>query len=188
MPTTPSEKDILAIFKRLSGSPDAAALWQLHTHYFHRLYAYVLSIVRLKETAEEVTNDVFVDIWQKRYLLAGITKPEIYLFICAKNKALRHLKKKSPAFEPLDHATPDLPCILEKDPYEILISSEMLRCINDAIAALPPKCRMIFRLVKENSLKYSEVAELLDISEKTVENQMTIALKKLSASILFKLV
>jgi RNA polymerase sigma-70 factor (ECF subfamily) len=63
----------------------------------------------------------------------------------------------------------------------------MLKCINDAIAGLPPKCRMIFRLVKENNLKYREVADLLDISEKTVENQMTIALKKLSASILFKL-
>jgi len=46
---------------------------------------------------------------------------------------------------------------------------------------------MIFRLVKENNLKYREVAELLDLSEKTVENQMSIALKKLSASILFKL-
>jgi RNA polymerase sigma-70 factor (ECF subfamily) len=182
----PSEKDILSLFRHLSGTPDEAALWQLHTHYFHRLYAYVLSIVQQKEAAEEITNDIFVDIWQKRHLLADVRKPEMYLFICAKNKALRHQKKKSPVFESLDKA-PELECILEKDPYEILISSEMLKCINDAISALPPKCRMIFRLVKENSLKYSEVAELLEISEKTVENQMTIALKKLSASILFKL-
>jgi RNA polymerase sigma-70 factor (ECF subfamily) len=47
---------------------------------------------------------------------------------------------------------------------------------------------MIFRLVKENNLKYREVAELLDISEKTVENQMAIALKKLAASIRFRMV
>jgi RNA polymerase sigma-70 factor (ECF subfamily) len=63
----------------------------------------------------------------------------------------------------------------------------MLRQINAAIASLPPKCRVIFRLVKENNLKYREVAELLEISEKTVENQMAIALKKLTASILFKM-
>jgi len=182
-----SEKDILSLFRHLSGNPDEAALWQLHTHYFHRLYAYILSIVQQKEAAEEITNDIFVDIWQKRHLLADVKKPEMYLFICAKNKALRHLKKKSPIFESLDKA-PELACILEKDPYEILISSEMLKCINDAISSLPPKCRMVFRLVKENNLRYSEVAELLEIAEKTVENQMAIALKKLSASILFKLV
>lgn len=182
----PSEKDIPALFRRLSSTKDEAALWQLHAHYFHRLFAYILSIVQLKESAEEITNDVFVDLWQHRHLLGNVSKPEIYLFICAKNKALRHLKKKSLTFESLDELR-NLECVLEKDPYDILISSEMLKYINEAISALPPKCRMIFRLVKENNLKYSEVAELLEISEKTVENQMSIALKKLSASIPFKL-
>ena len=187
MPTTPSEEEIFSLFRRLSNTSDQAALWQLHAHYFHRIYAYVLSIAGQKEAAEEITNDIFVDIWQSRHLLADVRKPEVYLFVCARNKAMRHLKKKSPAFESLDEIR-DIECVLEKDPYELLISSEMLKCINDAIASLPPKCRMIFRLVKENNLKYREVADLLDISEKTVENQMTIALKKLSASILFKLV
>lgn len=186
MSTTPSEEEIFSLFRRLSKTSDQAALWQLHAHYFHRIYAYVLSIAGQKETAEEITNDIFVDIWQGRHLLADVRKPEVYLFVCARNKAIRHLKKRSPAFESLDEIR-DIECVLEKDPYELLISSEMLKCINDAIAGLPPKCRMIFRLVKENNLKYREVAELLDISEKTVENQMTIALKKLSASILFKL-
>jgi RNA polymerase sigma-70 factor (family 1) len=186
MPATTPDRDIPGLFKRLSSTPDQAALWQLHAHYFHRLYAYILSIVQLKEAAEELTNDIFVDIWQRRHLLGNVSKPEIYLFICAKNKAIRHLKKKSLTFESLDELQ-DIECVLEKDPYELLISTEMLKYINDAISALPPKCRMIFRLVKENNLRYSEVAELLDISEKTVENQMSIALKKLSASILFKL-
>jgi len=186
MSTTPSEKDLLALFRRLSNSPDQAALWQLHAFYFHRIYAYIFSIVQQKEPAEEITNDIFVDIWQGRHLLGNVSKPEVYLFVCARNKAIRHLKRKSLAFESLDEIR-DIECVLEKDPYELLISSEMLKCINDAIADLPPKCRMIFRLVKENNLKYREVAELLNISEKTVENQMAIALKKLSTSILFKL-
>ena len=186
MSTTPSEEDLLSLFRRLSNTSDQAALWQLHAHYFHRIYAYVLVIIGQKEAAEEITNDIFVDIWQGRHLLVNVTRPEIYLFVCAKNKAIRHLKKKSLTFESLDEIR-DIECALEKDPYELLISSEMLKCINDAIAALPPKCRMIFRLVKENNLKYREVAELLEISEKTVENQMAIALKKLSASIQFKL-
>jgi RNA polymerase sigma-70 factor (family 1) len=187
MSPTLHEKDIASLFQQLSAAPDQAALWQLHAHYFHRLFAYVLPFVRLKETAEEITNDVFVDIWQRRHLLANVNQPEMYLFVCAKNKALLYLKKKSLTFESLDHIG-DMPCVLQMDPYEQLISSEMLKYINQAISDLPPKCRMIFRLVKENNLKYREVAELLDISEKTVENQMAIALKKLTASIQFRMV
>ena len=181
-----SEEAIESLFRRLSESPDQSALWQLHSLYFHRLYAYILSIVHHKESAEEITDDIFVDIWQKRHLLANVAKPEIYLFICAKNKAIRHRRKKEPVHESLD-TTAEIECELEMDPHELLISSEMLRHINEAIAALPPKCRMIFRLVKENNLKYREVAELLEISEKTVESQMAIALRRLSTSILFKL-
>lgn len=181
-----SEEAILTLFRRLSETPDQTALWQLHSHYFHRLFAFIQSIVHQKEAAEEITDDVFVDIWQKRHLLANVTRPEIYLFICARNKAVRHNRRKQPVHESLDD-TAQLECRLEMDPHELMISSEMLRQINEAIATLPPRCRMIFRLVKENNLKYREVAELLEISEKTVESQMAIALRRLSHSIPFKL-
>jgi RNA polymerase sigma-70 factor (ECF subfamily) len=185
MPVQPEEA-IVSLFRRLSETPDQTALWQLHSCYYHRLYAYILSIVHQKEAAEEIANDVFVDIWQKRHLLANVARPEMYLFVCAKNRALRYSRKKQPVHESLD-ATAGLECKLAMDPYELIISSEMLNQLNQTIAALPPKCRMIFRLVKENHLKYREVAELLGISEKTVESQMAIALRRLSSSVLFKL-
>jgi len=63
----------------------------------------------------------------------------------------------------------------------------MLRRLHDAIEQLPPKCRLIFKLIKEDGLKHKEVAELLQLSLKTVENQMTIALKKIADSIQFNL-
>ena len=186
MPPTSPVKDIFSLFNQLYIAPDEAALWQLHNLYFHRLYAYVFPFVQLKEPAEEITNDVFVDIWQRRHLLGKVNEPELYLFVCAKNKALLYLKKKTLPFESLDNVR-ETECVLEIDPYEQLISSEMLKHINEAIAALPAQCRLIFKMVKENSLKYRDVAELLDISEKTVENQMAIALKKLTASIKFRM-
>ena len=73
----------------------------------------------------------------------------------------------------------------EISPEQIFISSEMLRQINAAIDSLPPKCKLIFLLVKEGNLKYREVAELLNLSVKTVEAQMSIALKKISHSVPF---
>ncbi|TDX00864.1 RNA polymerase sigma-70 factor [Dinghuibacter silviterrae] len=184
--SSPSDKDTLAIFRELSVHGSEAALWRLHALYYPRLFAFTLSLVRVKETAEELASDVFVDIWEKRALLLDVSRPVAYLFVCARNKALRHLQRPSISWESFDDL-PNLECALERGPHEMLISSEMLRVINEAIKALPPKCRVIFRLVKENDLKYKEVAELLHISEKTVENQMGIAFKKLSASIPFKL-
>ena len=65
----------------------------------------------------------------------------------------------------------------------MLISVEIIQRINKAINDLPPKCRLIFKLVKEDGLKYKEVAELLHLNLKTVENQLGIALKKIHQAV-----
>jgi len=66
-----------------------------------------------------------------------------------------------------------------------MVTAEMIARIKDAIEQLPPKCRLIFKLIKEEELKYRDVAEILGISVKTVESQITIALKKIGNSIKF---
>ena len=71
------------------------------------------------------------------------------------------------------------------DPEQLMITSEMFRRVKEAIGELPPRCQLIFKLIKEDGLKYREVAELLGLSLKTIENQMTIALKKIGHSIEF---
>lgn len=68
-----------------------------------------------------------------------------------------------------------------------MITAEMVTKIHKAIQSLPPKCKMIFKLIKEEGLKYKEVAALLNLSVKTVENQMTLALKKISVAIGFNI-
>ena len=64
-----------------------------------------------------------------------------------------------------------------------MITAEMLRRINNAINALPPRCKLVFKLVKEDGLPYKEVADILDISIKTIDNQLAIALRKISEAI-----
>jgi RNA polymerase sigma factor (sigma-70 family) len=59
----------------------------------------------------------------------------------------------------------------------------LLRRINNAINALPPRCKLVFKLVKEDGLPYREVADILDISVKTIDNQLAIALRKISEAI-----
>ena len=66
-----------------------------------------------------------------------------------------------------------------------MVTAEMMNLIQKAIEDLPVKCKMVFKLVKEDGLKYREVAEIMDISTKTVENQLAIALRKIGTAVDF---
>jgi RNA polymerase sigma-70 factor (family 1) len=175
------------LFERLSISADEEALAALHDEYFYRLYKLACSIVGNKETAEEITNDVFIKIWQKRASLGDIRHPEYYLLKCVRNRALEFLRSKKINLVFLEDDLHPFLAEWEVSPEQILISSEMVLHINKVIDRLAPKCKLIFLLVKEGDLKYREVAELLNISVKTVEAQMSIALRKITGSVPFTL-
>ena len=71
------------------------------------------------------------------------------------------------------------------DPERLMITAEMVNRVQAAIRKLPPRCQLIFKLVKEDGLKYREVAELLNLSVKTVENQMITATRRVGEAIRF---
>jgi len=172
------------LFTRLSSTGDEEALAGLHHIYFYRLYKLSCSIVGDTSAAEEIVNDVFLRIWQKRSLLKDVANPELYLLKCARNRCLEFLRsRRSSVRLTEDDELHDFSVQWEVSPEQLLISSEMVRYINKVIDQLAPKCKLIFLLVKESNLKYKEVAELLNISIKTVEAQMSIALKKISLSV-----
>jgi len=173
---------------RIANEDDSVAYKQLFQLYHHRLFQFAHSITHSKETAEEIVSDVFLKIWMKRKSLIKIQNKHLYLYICTKNHAINRLikDKKNKLFS-LDECVVEIRSIYF-DPEQLMITAEMVRRVQHAIDQLPPKCQMIFKLVKEDGLKYREVAELLSISLKTVENQMTIALRKMDQSIGFDIV
>ena len=69
------------------------------------------------------------------------------------------------------------------DPYEVMITSEMMNRMHHAVDSLPPRCKMIFKLIREDGLKYKEVAEILNISVNTIDVQMAIAVKKICSAL-----
>jgi RNA polymerase sigma-70 factor (family 1) len=170
--------DIIEIQLRLAQG-DEAAFKTLYDYYSPRLYQFAYAIIHSRETAEEIVADVFLQIWQKRVRIGSLDNLNWYLHITTRNIAYSYYRKnnrrKNFDFDEAVlsyyqvHATPE----------EILIGQEVLQVINQAINDLPPKCKLIFRLVKEDNLKYREVAELLHLTIKTVENQMGIAIKKI---------
>jgi RNA polymerase sigma-70 factor (family 1) len=162
---------------------DAQAYRRLFILFQPSLLQFAISITRSKQLSEEIVSDVFIKIWQKRQQLDKIENLTYYLFTAIKNHAINELhKQKKNLSLALDEVAVEFRSIYF-DPEQKLISSEMIRLIQASIAQLPPRCQLIFKLIKEDGLKYKEVAELLHLSVKTIENQMTLAIKKIGASI-----
>lgn len=157
---------------------DEKAFKAFMTEFSASLHHFAFSMVGDSREAEEIVSDVFVKIWQQRERLP-VEGFKYYLYKAVKNTALNYLKRSGRqaahrvAWEVQVNRTPT------PTPEELFISKEHLGMIRQAIQGLPPRCRQVFILVKEEGLSYEEVASLLEISKATVNVQMTIAVKKI---------
>ena len=165
------------------GQDNPAALRRLYDEFGNQLLQFAFTILPIRQVAEEIVGDVFIKVWLKRKKVAGLENFKMYLYISIRNRAYSYLRRYNKTRHvSLEELT--LPCYqLAITPEELMVSKETLQALQNAINDLPPQCRLIFKLVKEDGLKYREVAELLQLSAKTVENQMGIALKKIHAEI-----
>ncbi len=163
---------------------DEAAFTQLYLHFGKKLTQFAFSLVRSKEIAEELVEDVFVKIWSGRQMIGAIENITVYLYVAVKNKSLNTLSQKAKElvaapFDYLDSTVDEF----ASDPYDLMITSEMMNKMHHAIDSLPPRCKMIFKLIREDGLKYKEVAEILNISVNTIDAQMAIAVRRICASL-----
>jgi RNA polymerase sigma-70 factor (ECF subfamily) len=146
---------------------------------YPRLINFCLLYVRRKEPAEEVVSDVFVKCWLNRENLQEIQNPEVYLFVAVKNQSLNYLKRFS-HYHLVSMGEVDTDDLLNSlYPEKELERRELHFHMNQAIASLPRQCQVIFRLIKEDGMKYKEVAEILQISPRTVQTQLSRAIAKL---------
>jgi RNA polymerase sigma-70 factor (ECF subfamily) len=166
----------------MAESEDQTAFREIFDHYFPGLLSFAYSIVKDNHQAEEIVGDVFYKVWLNKTALPSINNFTQYLYTATKNTSLNYLSGKANAVKKNSILVEDLGNEFDSHYYsfnDTLVNRENLISINNAINLLPPKCKLIFRLVKDEGLKYAEVAQLLNISVKAVERQMTIALKKI---------
>lgn len=164
----------------IAENDDQAAFDELFTFYFPGLVSFASNILKDRQLAEEVVEDVFVKLWLNRKTMVSIKSPSHYIYTAVKYASITALKKRNTIF--YEDYSDDME-LTYSSPESVYISNENTNSINQAINQLPPKCRLIFRLIKEEGLKYEEVAQLLQLSVKTVESQMTIAIKKLTTTL-----
>lgn len=159
---------------------DQKAFKELYQLLFFKLYQFAFSYTKSKETSEELVNDVFLNVWQKRHTLDSIQNINLYLYVSVKNGCLNFLRRNNlPVPVSLDDLHADH-FQITTDPESTLINRELQGRITLAIEQLPSRCKLIFKLVKQDGLSYKEVAGILDISVKTVDAQLCLALKKLA--------
>ena len=166
-----------------TGLNDEQAFEGFYRQYFIRLFRFCYAIVKEKGPAEEIVNDVFLSLWKRRDGLPPIDRFEVYLYVTAKNHCLNYLRRDrgQPSID-LDSLRDDA-LQMQPDPESILIRAETMKRVVAAIDQLPPKCKLIFKLIKEEGLKYKDVARLLDLSVKTVETQLAIAVRKIGQAL-----
>jgi len=159
---------------------DQTACKELFLLLHSRLKQFAYSILKSGEEAEELVSDVFIRIWQKRDQLTTIESPLFYFYTTTKNLSLNRLKKQK---RQVSLSAEDWLVQMNSiyfDPEQLMMTEEIMRQIKKAVNDLPSRCRLIFKLIKEDGLKYKEVADLLQLSVKTIEAQMAIALRRIS--------
>ena len=164
---------------------------ELYLMYYPKLVRFAKEFVVLEEDAENITQDVFTDLWERRDAIDHIENVNAYLFRLVRNRCLDYLKHKvfeqkyaenvQASFE--IELNLKLQSLDRFDVSDISEGNEMERLVRDAINSLPKRCRDIFLLSRMKGLKYREISEKLGISVNTVECQMGIALKKLRAKL-----
>lgn len=182
MEKTPSLncQNILDIQQRIAEYEDVVAYKKLFFNLFLLLKSFSFSIVKSKETAEEIVSDVFVEIWARRKQLLDIEDLRMYMYKSVKYASLRKLHKTRKTRViflddlEVEFTSPD------PDAVSLLVTNELKEKIELSIEQLPPQCKIIYKLAKEDKLNYKEIADLLNISVKTIDNQLSTALKKIA--------
>ncbi len=145
--------------------------------FYNPLCNFAHKYVENSDAAEDVVQEVFVQMWQKRDQIVLTTSMKSYLFQSTRNKAIEILRRRKlqKAYVEEESHKADSFYEIDNEADNYMIKEQL----NKSIRQLPPKCQKIFVLSKMNGLTYGEIAEELNLSVKTVENQIGRGLKLL---------
>lgn len=174
--SSPSDE---ALLKQLKAG-NKAGLSTLFNRYYSPLIRFGTSITGDRDLAEDVLQEVFFNIWRQREQLNITTSVKSYLYTATRNRAFNQIKSGSRMTTVEDDTLSQMGSYdPEKDDYDESGAETLKEAIKMGVDTLPPKCKAIFELSRYDNMTYKEIAQYLEISEKTVENQVRIALEKL---------
>ena len=167
--------DITSALNAVIHHDDAHAFEYLFDIFYEKLIRIGHYYLEREELAEDAVSEVFYALWSNRKKFSKVENIENYLFTMTKNKCLTILRNRNKLVYGENKMDFSQQIVLQ-NPESNLISEEFVTFYNQRIQEIPPKCKLVYLMVKEDGMKYREVSDILNISVKTVENQMTKAI------------
>jgi RNA polymerase sigma-70 factor (ECF subfamily) len=164
---------------------DAAAFEKIYRSYVKELCSFAAYYVKSSDAAEDIVQNLFLLVWERRETIRIEGLLKTYLFTSIRNLSLNYLKRQT-----IDHQCSDTYSMLfavpSTTPHENAEYQELDILITRTLEKLPERCRIVFILSRYFNMKYAEIAEILEISVKTVDAQMVHAVKSLRSALHYK--
>lgn len=169
------------LLKRCSDG-DAIAFREIYENYKKFVYAVVKARLEDAEEARDVTQDIFVNLWASRQQLKDIRDFKTYLYVFSRNQVISAYRKKNIRIKGENLIIEGIK-LLDHSPEDKRLATELTGLIDQAVAQLPETMRHCYRLSRQEDKKNREIAGILNISEKTVRNNVSEALKRLKLNL-----
>lgn len=173
-----SDEDILLMLN----SNEERAISVLFDSFYEYLCNVVYRVVNDRGFSEDIVQEIFFDLWRKRDKIQIHISLRAYLRKAAVNRSLNHIRKQRMKFEEDEDVVSEIRA-QDVDGQMELEKDELQSRIFQIIETLPPKCKIVFSLSRFENMSYQEIADELEISIKTVENQISKALRILRTAV-----
>jgi len=156
---------------------DKAGFEALFKAHFSHLVNFSKQYVQEAQVAKDITQKLFIHLWENRSKMDPNQNLVSYLFTAVKNRSLNYIRdNKKYRSKILDLDCGNFEIAPESDPFDAEVLKQRLE---EALSELPEKCRLVFEMSRFKEMKYKEIAEELDIAQKTVEAHMSKAMRRL---------
>ena len=164
-------------------SGDHAAFEKIFVSYFDKVKCFISGLVKSKDEAEEIVQDIFMQLWINRDLIDTQKSFSTYLYTIARNKAFNHLKKRMVRDSYAVDVGSTAAASLSANAKDTLLAVEMELLIEMVVRKMPERRQEIYRLSRDKGLSNDEISARLNISKKTIENQLSLTLKEIKSGI-----
>lgn len=175
MPNEVTHRDKILLQRLCDG--DERAFTQLYNTYIAELTGFIVKFVKLPQIAEDISQEVFIKIWQNHAQLQGVDSFKAYLFVAARNHTLNILKRIAKEDSAKAEIIRHFQSIRVNNKEDDLISGEYLAYLRNVLNSLPMQTQQVFQLCRTEQKGYEEVAALLGISRNTVKKHMVRSMK-----------
>jgi len=159
------------------------AFKQIYKLYWSDLYRYAYNIIRKKEVCEEIVQEIFFSLWNKRQALQLTHSLQAYLFTAVKFQTLNYIRSEKVRKNYADSYAAFENNLVDNSNEENIYISDLKKRIEVEVSKLPDRCQQIFRMSRNEYQSIKNISDVLNLSHKTVENQLTKALKHLRSSL-----